>query len=277
MPAVKRDRTKPIPGFSNPKCYARALGGCCIQMSGEHPIPKAILELIDQELGEKSLSVDVRNMAFQRRGTVQTIGIGSLESKILCTHHNNALSIFDREALAAFKAIEKFQYAVAGTRPASDPIYTLDGDRFERLLLKVLCGGIYSGIFPVEEIGVFKDVEPPMDWLHILYRRMAFPERHGLYWESPGLGEVLTTDRSIVRWTPLILEGEDLISVHGLQLTLFGFRFTLLATGPEPNAILSLAGQAYRPAGLVAEGSGARIEFSWESGPGSGEILVWRM
>ena len=107
MKMLQKDRTKPIPDFANPKCYTRALKGCCAQMSGEHPLSRAILERIDQELGVKSSAVDVRNMAFQSRNTVKTFGIGSLESRILCTHHNISLSPYDSEAAGGIRRIRE--------------------------------------------------------------------------------------------------------------------------------------------------------------------------
>lgn len=277
MKILKIDKSKSIPGFANPKCYARALGGCCRQMSGEHPVSRALLKRVDQELGDLSNEVEVRNLAFQPRDVPQRFGVGSLESKILCTHHNNGLSSYDSEVLRAFDAFEKMHYAAAGRPVVVQSLYTVDGDRFERFLLKALCGGVYSRIFPVEEIARFKDVEPPFDWLEILYRQKLFPDGHGLYCAMPGPGKALTADRTIIKWAPLMLEGEELISVHGLRFWLFGFEFTLLARGPEPKAVDALRRQAYRPNGFTVMGPGVRIRFVWKTGPGSTGIVVGRI
>jgi hypothetical protein len=257
-----------VPGFANPKCYARALKGCSTQMSGEHPLSRAILERIDQELGELSRAVEVRNLAFQTPGEPKRFGVNKLESNILCTHHNSGLSQFDAEIVAAFNAFERLHYAAAGRAVQVEPIYTLDGDRLERFFLKALCGGLYAGLFPVEETSRMKGIEPPLGWLETIYAREAFREGHGLYMAPCAFH----TERAIVKWSPLLLGTEDYISIHGLRFWLFGFEFALLAPGPEPRAVESLKDQMYRPNGVTIDGSGTRIAFAWDDGPGSREI-----
>jgi hypothetical protein len=164
-------------------------------MSGEHPLSRAILERVDQELGQLSKYVEIRNLAFQPPNMPQRFGVGSLESKILCAHHNNALSDYDQEALATFNAFEKLHYAAAGHPVVIQSLYTLDGDKFERFLLKAVCGGVCSGIFPSEEIWRWKGVEPPDYWLGTCPRigpcfglTLGFPLGFGLFGLSPDLG-----------------------------------------------------------------------------------------
>ena len=173
----------------------------------------------------------------------------------------------------AFDAFEKLHYAAAGCDVEAKPVYTLDGDRFERFLLKALCGGLYAGLFPVEEVSRMKGVEPPLGWLETLYREESFPPGHGLYWARSGF----TADNVIVKWSPLLLATEDYVSIHGLRFWLFGFEFTLLAPGPEPRAVDALDGQACRPAALTVEGSGVCIRFAWKDGPGSEGIVLGRI
>ena len=63
---------------------------------------------------------------------------------------------------------------------------------------------------------------------------------------------------------PLILDTGEQPHIHGLRLHLFGFRFTLLATGYQPRANDAMARQSYRPNGCVMDGSGTRVNFAWE-------------
>jgi hypothetical protein len=241
-------------------------------MSGEHPLSRALLERVDQELGVLSSHVEIRNLSFQTRGIAESLGIGNLESKMLCTHHNNGLSLYDTEAVKMFDAFEKLHYAAAGRRVSNDSYFPIDGDRFERFLLKALCGGLYAGLFPVEACGQLKDVEPPLGWLEVLYFKEPFPEGYGLYWKWTG--EPFQADRIIVKWAPLMLGSGDYVSIHGLRFWLFGFEFTLLAPGPEERAVESLAGQAYRPTAVTLDSPGIKISFAWDSGPGSPEIGI---
>ena len=265
------DKTKPIPGYSNPNCYSPCVKGCSVQMSGEHAISRAILKRINQEFTE-SPGVEIKNMAFQPKDTPQSFGIGSLESKILCTHHNNVLGHLDGEALAAFDAFEIMLYAAAGIRPAPDRVYNVDGDLFERWMLKMTCGGLYGGTMGADGFQA-KDVEPPLDWLETFYGQ-PFPDGFGLYCQAPVGDELFTIDRSIVKLTPLEVDTRGQTDIHGLRLWLFGFRFTLLATGGQPRATDAMAGQSYRPNGCVLDGSGTRVNFAWDSGPGSKEVAM---
>ena len=132
-------------------------------MSGEHPLSRELLKRVDQELGVLSGEVEIRNLAFQKPGVSERFGVGNLESKILCAHHNSSLSPFDSEILVAFDAFEKLHYAAAGCDIAAEPIYNVDGDLLERFMLKALCGGLYAGLFPVEEAA--NEGRPAPIWL----------------------------------------------------------------------------------------------------------------
>jgi hypothetical protein len=265
------DRTVPIPGYSNPNCYARALKGCSQKMTGEHTVSKAVLKRISQEFTE-SPTVEIKNLAFQPKDTPQSFGVESLESKILCAHHNHRLTNLDGEAATAFKAFEAMHYAAIGEVSAPERVYSVDGDRFERWMLKTVCGGLYGGTMRAEGFQV-KDVEPPLDWLRILYGA-PFPEGYGLYCQVPHGDERFTIGPAIVRMTPLILDTDEQTDIHGLQLHLFGFRFTLLATGYQERALEAMADQSYRPNSCVPDGSGTRVNFAWDDGPGSPEVAM---
>ena len=245
------------------------MNDCCVKMSGEHPLSRAMLRRVDQELGVESPTVDIRNMAFQPPKTVERRGIGSLESNILCKHHNTCLGDYDVEGVTAFDAFERMHYAAAG-QIVAEPVYYVDGERFERFLLKALCGGLYSGIFPVEEVRWAKDAAPPLEWLEILYRGKEFPEGFGLYFTSPEVAP----DATIIKWAPLMLQTPGLITPHGLRFWLFGMHFTLLAPGPERRAIEALDGQRYRPEGITIAGCRTCVDLRWKTGPRSPGIML---
>ena len=139
-------------------------------------------------------------------------------------------------------------------------------------MLKVVCGGLYSGMISADGGTELKDAEPPIDWLDIIYRGKPFPEGFGLYSMEPQGDTVIKVDQSICNYGPLILQNERGKIVHGLMLQLFGFRFNLLATGPQPRAVDGMSGQSYRPNGCVLDGAGTRVSFAWDSGPGSTEV-----
>ena len=75
--------------FQHPDCYARALGGCSREMSGEHYVSKGVLELVYARAGKASTSVLVTGLSFQKPGAIQFFGIGRLVGNILCEAHNS--------------------------------------------------------------------------------------------------------------------------------------------------------------------------------------------
>ena len=113
-------------------------------------------------------------------------------------------------------AFESMHYAAVGNRLAPEPVYTVDGDLFERWMLKALCGGLFSGNMRADGGRKLKGVEPPLDWLGMLYGGEQFPERFGLYSVAPQGSETFKIDRGIFRFSPLVLRNELGTFVHGI-------------------------------------------------------------
>jgi hypothetical protein len=261
----------PPPGFAHPDCYARALGGCSRKMSGEHYISKAILELVENRPGQKSKSVRAVGLAFQKSGVEQQFGVASLVGNILCETHNGLLSPFDTAGKDMFLAMDALNNA-AGDPAAPRQTLPVDGDKLERWMLKSLCGGMYCGAFRVTETGTMKGEYPPIEFLQILFEGAAFPAKQGLYWMPPNPGEMITADQQILRVAPLVAQrGQDVI---GFCAWFFGFEYILLTAYVAPGVPTMFDKAVYRPAGLRADGSNARIQFHWQDGPQSPEIVM---
>ena len=132
MEPAKLDRTKPVPGFKNPKCFARSLGGCCVKINLEHYVSEGILKLIHGRFGEETDIVPVQNLAFQPRNVLEEKGIGSLTAHILCVVHNGLLSKFDLVGKAMFEAMDALNdKSLDARRPQVS--CRIDGDGLERL------------------------------------------------------------------------------------------------------------------------------------------------
>lgn len=86
------------------KCWADNLGSCEGKISGEHIISKGIFT---------GKFVNVQGFPWNR-GEIKAIGINSITSNILCTHHNNSLSIVDNEGIDLFRAIRRFEEILSG-------------------------------------------------------------------------------------------------------------------------------------------------------------------
>ena len=82
MTTLKTDKSRPVPGFGNPKCYAHGLLACSVRKSGE-PGHQSIIELVGCGRGKKSNFVSVKKSSFQERGAKKTLGTSSLAGNIL--------------------------------------------------------------------------------------------------------------------------------------------------------------------------------------------------
>src|ERR1019366_2768959 len=80
----------PSTGYSHAKCYAADLADCSPRITGEHFLSRGVLT----ELAGRA--VWVRGFPWQRT-EAQRVGVGSLESKVLCERHNNVLAPVDAQ------------------------------------------------------------------------------------------------------------------------------------------------------------------------------------
>ncbi len=274
MASNRMDKTKAIPGFQNPKCYARALGSCSRQIDNEHYISRSILERIPDPTVLTSKAVLVRNLSFQQQADVlEPIGVGNLTSKMLCKTHNNALSDYDAAGLAMYMALELLDLEPRIPIP-NRFIKKIDGDAFERWMLKALVGGLYSGILRLPPGMSMKDVQPTLDFLHILYRGAPFPTGTGMFWIPPKPGTFTNPGLEPLQLAPV--PNVDNTMVGAFRVFLFGLEFTLLRSSLSPGVPTVFDSAWFRPAGLKVEGLTTEIRFKWKTGPGSDEINLRR-
>lgn len=159
---------EPHTDYANPKCYARALHDCSKTISGEHYISDGILQQISDE-GQ----ILVAGLPRTETGNFKQIAAKTLKPRILCTRHNEALSTLDTLASKFFRFLDD--------QSPQDNLLFVNGDEFERWMLKVLCGLAASGslIFDNQKI---KDWEPPSSWLEILFGSAPGLPAGGLYY-----------------------------------------------------------------------------------------------
>lgn len=258
-------------GFGHPECYARALGGCCREMSGEHYISESVLELIYGRAGEVSRSVLVRGLAFQKPNELKGIGVASLVGKVLCKTHNSQLSPFDVVGKEMFAGMDGLNDAT-GDPSSPEKVMRVDGDGLERWMLKSLCGGLCSGAFRVSPTETLKGVCPLLNWLQILFTGAKFPTGQGMYYMPGQPEELVTADQYVLRVGPLVSLDEQV--VLGLQTWFFGFKFALLMANLMPGVSTMFDNAMYRPAGLRAIGSNTQIQLDWQAGSASDEVVV---
>lgn len=118
------------------KCYLMELGGCSSKISREHYVSESVLAAI-----APNRDIMIGGLAWQEPNTLHRIGIGSLQSKVLCSAHNSALSPLDAVAGRLVDAI------VAADKDHSRlPEETeLDGQSVERWFLKTIISSSEAG------------------------------------------------------------------------------------------------------------------------------------
>jgi hypothetical protein len=264
------DNRKPIPGFQNPKCYAKGVGDCCRKLSAEHWVSKSIIELIDEGRGRKSKVVSVTRSKPQELGVPRILGIGNLTGKVLCVAHNEMLSPLDSAGKKMFEAMEDIHYGCK-TPNKREKVGRIDGDQLERFLLKVICGTLFSGNLGLAD-GSMKGNALRSDWLKILVEGTGLPPGHGLYYLPVGSDEIIHADKNVLTFT-LLLSAEPR-EPCGIRAWFFGIEFVLLLAELPKGVRTPFERALYRPAGLRVDGSNARIEFTWKDGSVGDEILL---
>ncbi|VTS01170.1 Uncharacterized protein OS=Sphingobium herbicidovorans (strain ATCC 700291 / DSM 11019 / NBRC 16415 / MH) GN=BV98_002977 PE=4 SV=1 [Gemmata massiliana] len=239
------------PLCSNPSCYAQQLCDCRGPVNREHVVSRSLLEAIWPEESGGLVS----GLTFLRNDSNNParLGIGSLTAKILCEGHNRDLSPFDAEMTEFFKATERLLLDdITGGRIGHE--YFINGDCIERWMLKTLCGGLFSGNFPVPFVNSFAGQLPPSENLQTIFRSSSFPPGRGLY---------VTHDQSRVDHHVFRLTVVGAPSgIVGLRMWLFGSLYTLvLIDDHEPFP--ELASATYRPARTVATKNRNTIAMSW--------------
>jgi hypothetical protein len=159
-------------------CLASKYNNCSGGISGEHYISKSILNL--SSIDDK---VEISGLPWIEPNTFEKIGINSLTANILCTKHNNDLSIYDAEILKLFKAFAEIDNHFNKSCFLDVNEIKIDGNKIEKWMLKTCLGLIASKQISKndkrEEL-VIKDL-----YLDILFNDKKIPDNCGLYFKIP--------------------------------------------------------------------------------------------
>ena len=131
-------------------------------------------------LGEGTMQVRGLSWCRDEFREVPTAGFAR---NMLCQEHNQRLSPVDEAGGAAWRALTAFaesarQSALApkGARPISLRVSAVDGERFERWLLKTVINVAFQGAPQGREPWT-----PPKEWVELAFGLKPFPPRCGLY------------------------------------------------------------------------------------------------
>jgi hypothetical protein len=222
------------------KCFLDGYGECDGKLTGEHYISRTVLESISKG----KMKIPIGGLSWQPESTLQEIGIGSLESNILCYKHNSGLSPLDALAGQFYRYLDGVDKNPADV----EDHFQVDGESIERWFLKVLCGLVKSSSIRGCS---FKD-----EWLQILTGK-DWPELWGLYVPAPTDSQILNNEFYVeLKVNP---ETNEILAA---DFRVAGVPFVMVFGTPgSPNSF-----GEYRPRGLIFElplGE-KRLEFIWK-------------
>lgn len=219
-------------------CFLQGYGNCGGKITGEHYFSKTVLESLSS-----SGVIQIGGLPWQPHQTLQSFGIQSLVSNILCAAHNSRLSQLDNIAGALFRTLN-----AADKNPQSLPSVTkVDGALVEMWFIKVLCG--------LAAAAKYNNGVVPNQWKLILCGN-PWPEGWGMY--VP------------ISLEPQTLAGEFFVetrvhpntrSVLAAVFRIAGVGFHILLGRPD----VPEAWGTYRPRGIIFhdQRNEKRIEFIW--------------
>jgi hypothetical protein len=243
------------------ECYARSIAGCLGPINREHYFSEGVLKCIGTQT-QHGAEVYGWNLAYPNRPSEKPLDIGKLWAGILCEKHNNALSDFDKAGKAMCEAAECLYLATHGQSPTS-AMPPVNGDYFERWMLKTLCGSLYSGRVWAPLVKC-KGTEPPIEWLEILYKRAKIPSGQGIYWQPTELGSISKADLRDGSFQPLFTPDNQ--TIIGLRAWFYGLCLDLVLPISPSDVPTSYQPRNYRPSIIAVDGCATTIRIDWEDG-----------
>jgi hypothetical protein len=233
------------------KCWAAVLGDCKGKQSKEHYMSAGLW---------KGRTVRVKGCPWLA-GQEKEIGVGSLQSRILCEHHNHELSPLDAEAQKVFETLEQIigqlkAHASLKRRNAyrKPKTWYVDGARFERWAAKFLVGLACAeeGTATWHETG--SDVLVPPAWIvQAIFNRDQFKKPAGLHFVTDYQADLVNG----LGMGPLF--HPDSNSIVGGDVSFGGFRF-LIWLSQEPVESFSVP----RPTGVISALNEANLTYHME-------------
>jgi hypothetical protein len=221
-------------------CFLKGYGLCSESISREHYVSETVLATLGSDR-----KVRVGGLPWQPADTLKTVGVSSLQSKILYAKHNSELTKLDSTAGEFFRALT----VINRDATKLPPLTQFDDPLLERWFAKVLCG--------ITVAAGFGNGTLPDEWKKILLGN-GWPEFCGLYFASPTTPVVLAREFFVGTW------------VHPQTRTMFAAEFRV--TGLVCRIALERPDSperfgTFRPRGIIFRlpTCERRLEFVWPS------------
>jgi hypothetical protein len=192
--------------------------------------------------------IRVTGFPWQKPNIHSNIGIGSLKSQMLCTHHNEMLSPLDDEGSKFLKGLKGTYSALSERGELSETTIEINAELLELWFLKVFIGClIVSGL---------RDI--PKSWVEYLFQKIELPKDSGLYFPM---------EHETPKWEFNLLRMD---SINNLNGHIAGAKFIvgglpILFTFGPPVSRKFGSNYLHRPSGLVFGINDKKkgIQFNW--------------
>lgn len=242
--------------YANPKCYLSQSLDCSKNISREHYVSKAILELMGGEIA-------VTGVPWQPPGTTVKYGINSLVSKILCDRHNSALSPLDSLAAQVFKTIKNvcdhLNHRSLSRRTAW---HLASGEALELWCIKTLLGLFFSAVASKEGESLIYTYSVDVQGFAEALRLRRLPPDCGVY------GRLVAGEyKGHLAWTPLF--DDDAKRVIGIRLRMCAVEFEVFLDPLHVNFDAVRKEATFRPWNLIfSDGKRTHVVvLSWPDKP----------
>jgi len=244
-------------------------------MSREHYLSAGILKIIGNGAG-----IYVSGYSWCPVGERIKVGIGSLQANILCQKHNTELSALDSNAISLFEYFSNIEDSQRGKKEASEIKIetTVNGDLFERWLLKYVIGVMYSKNASAGKSEINKRFVDD-EIVKILFGLIKWPITQGLYLDDSKKIGLSTKCFNTNLWAhaatgKLVLAMCDF---HGLPFTL------MLSNTDRPKEELErsdlIHNHVYHPTKVIINKMSERYEVKilWSEGVEKGGDVFYFM
>lgn len=246
---------RPETDYSHPKCFARRLGNCGHQISGEHYLSNALLSQLETDGG-----VFTKGSRFAPSG--KRLPLSALRANILCRQHNSDLSALDSVAAKLFAECNESVRQLLSDDATQGSVLLLNGYDVERWFLKTLCGSIAAGI--MQDVA---DREVPDELVGALFGSSRLPGNAGLY-VTGEFGATWQIKANEVAYAPLFGKSASRTVLDGVSMTLAGLEFTLLTRAFPARATGVISETSiYRPGEVRLVKAGAQRSLFLDWGP----------
>jgi hypothetical protein len=260
-PLSRTTRVPPANGYSHPRCFAAALGGCSTKISGEHPVSAGALEV-----WAGGSTVELKGFTWMQDDDLRAMPISRLASNILCKDHNTSLSELDevgKRWVAHLAQVNADINAVSSPRPVT--MFLINGHDLERWMLKMLCGLVVSDTVEVPGMAEPRAWRPRVEWLEMVYGLRPIPPVCGVsFMGQPG--EEL---RNRIEFGVISKSTDGPLA---LAVTFYGLRFMFAMT---TNRSGLLQDSTYRP-GIIHSGNDVIEDYTllrWSTGASKGDLI----